>query len=33
MSRNLDQVKHGKSEVPVEDLFLRRQSRPAHREI
>jgi nitroreductase len=26
MRRNLDQEKHGKSEVPVEDLFLRRWS-------
>lgn len=26
MSQNLDEVKHGKSEVPVEDLFLRRWS-------
>jgi nitroreductase len=26
MSQNLDQVKHGKSEVPLEDLFLRRWS-------
>jgi nitroreductase len=26
MSQNLDQEKHGKSEVPVEDLFLRRWS-------
>ena len=26
MSQNLDQQKHGKSEVPVEDLFLRRWS-------
>jgi len=26
MNQNLDQVKHGQSEVPVEDLFLRRWS-------
>jgi nitroreductase len=26
MSQNLDEVKHGKSEVPLEDLFLRRWS-------
>jgi hypothetical protein len=26
MSKNLDQEKQGRSEVPVEDLFLRRRS-------
>jgi nitroreductase len=26
MSRNLDQEKHGRSEAPVQDLFLRRWS-------
>jgi nitroreductase len=26
MNQNLDQVKHGQSEVPIEDLFLRRWS-------
>ena len=30
MSRNFDQEKHGKSEAPVQDLFLRRWSPLLH---
>jgi hypothetical protein len=32
MSKNLDQEKQGRSEVPVEDLFLRRRSSRAFAE-